>query len=478
MYTYKHLPSKERKKILLLGDDIRSNTGVGTMSREFVLGTAQHFNWFTVGGFLNTPDAGKLYDLSEEVNKTTGLEDSQVKVLSYNGYGDANLIRTLLKQEKPDAIFIFTDPRYWVWLFEIEREVRQRIPICWLNIWDDLPYPLYNKDYYNSVDALFAISKQTQLINRVVLGDQIKTKVSKYIPHGINEKDFYPLDKTSEQYKDFKNTLFGDKEIEFTVFFNSRNIHRKHPADLILAYRMFCDRIGIEAAKKCALILHTQSVDNNGTDLNAVRELLCDPEIHNVFFSEKPILPSQMNMLYNIADVTVLPTSNEGWGLSITESLMAGTMIIANVTGGMQDQMRFEDENGLWYTPNQKVPSNHRGTYKNHGPWVKPVFPTNLSLTGAPPTPYIFDDRCSPEDLAEAIEIVYRIPDQTRVEKGLKGREWVLSEESMMSSVNMCKNIIDGVDETLEKFIPRPKFDIIKVEDRPRKYLQDSVYGY
>ena len=55
-----------------------------------------------------------------------------------------------------------------------------------------------------------------------------------------------------------------------------------------------------------------------------------------------------INILYNIADVTVLPTSNEGWGLALTEAMMAGKMIIANVTGGMQDQMRFENEKGEW----------------------------------------------------------------------------------------------------------------------------------
>lgn len=164
-----YLPQKERKKILLLADDIRSTSGVGTMSREIVLGTAQHFNWFTVGGFLNTPDAGKIFDLSEEVNKKVGISDSDVKVLAYNGYGDAPLVRQLLRQEKPDAIFIFTDPRYWIWLFEIEREIRQKVPIVWLSIWDCPPAPLYNFPYYASVDTMMCISKQTKELTKEVL---------------------------------------------------------------------------------------------------------------------------------------------------------------------------------------------------------------------------------------------------------------------------------------------------------------------
>jgi hypothetical protein len=34
----------------------------------------------------------------------------------------------------------------------------------------------------------------------------------------------------------------------------------------------------------------------------------------------------------------------------LTEAILVGNPIIANVTGGMQDQMRFEDEEGNWFT--------------------------------------------------------------------------------------------------------------------------------
>ena len=38
------------------------------------------------------------------------------------------------------------------------------------------PYILYNKAFYESCDALLAISKQTKLINELVLGDKAKSK--------------------------------------------------------------------------------------------------------------------------------------------------------------------------------------------------------------------------------------------------------------------------------------------------------------
>ena len=78
-------------------------------------------------------------------------------------------------------------------MFQIEDEIRTQIPITYLNIWDDLPAPMYNQEFYDSCDALFGISKQTKNINEMVLGDKAKDKVIKYIPHGLNHKILYHL---------------------------------------------------------------------------------------------------------------------------------------------------------------------------------------------------------------------------------------------------------------------------------------------
>lgn len=475
---FRYVKKEDRKKILLLCDDIRMHSGIATMAREIVVGTAHHFNWINLGAAINHPDAGKGFDISAEVNKFAGIEDAWVRVLPNNGYGDAMQIRNLISQENPDAIFIFTDPRYWTWLFEIEREVRNQIPLMYLNIWDDLPAPLYNKSYYESCDLLMAISKQTKNINEIVLGEQAKEKVIKYVPHGINEKYFFPINEQHQDFEklqQFKKTMFKEKEIDFVVFWNSRNIRRKSPGDVILSYRLFCDIIGKDKADKCALVMHTQAVDENGTDLYAVREALCD-EHTNVYFSQEKLDTAQMNLLYNIADVGLLITSNEGWGLSLTETMMAGKMIIANVTGGMQDQMRFAyDTNDEWIDFTPEFPSNHRRTYSKHGEWAVPVYPSNISLVGSVPTPYIFDDRCRPEDVAHALTKVYYMQKEQRDAKGLKAREWVTSDESGMSARRMCENVIDAMNESFDKFTPRGRFELHKITDRPKKYITHKL---
>lgn len=470
-----YIKKEERKKILLLSDDIRMTSGISTMAREIVLGTAHRFNWVNVGAALNHPDQGKHLDISQDTNNSIGIPDASVFIYPTNGYGSPELIRTLIERENPDTIMFFTDPRYWIWLFQMENEIRKKIPMIYLNIWDDYPAPIYNKPYYESCDSFMAISKQTLNINRLVLGDTAKDKILRYVPHGINENVFFPITEfmkdANEKLEAKKKDIFKSFNPEFVLFYNARNIRRKSTSDLIAAYSVFCDMIGKEKAKKCAFLLHTDIADENGTDLSVVRDLLCDPEYQKVFFDPARYTPEGMNLLYNMADVTALISSNEGWGLSLTESMMAGRMIIANVTGGMQDQLRFEDENGKWIDFDEKFCSNHFGKYKKHGEWGVGVFPNNMSIVGSIPTPYIFDDRCDFRDVAKAIKEVYDLPVEERKRRGLAGREWVTSEESMMSAKHMCDNVVSTVEDTLKSFKPRKDFELIKVQKLERKKI-------
>jgi glycosyltransferase involved in cell wall biosynthesis len=461
---FSYLPQNERKKILLICDDIRVHSGVATVARELVINTAQHFNWVNLGGAIQHPDQGKRFDLSGDTNTNADLTDSSVTLYPVNGYGDADLIRQMLKMEKPDAIMLITDPRYFEWLFAIENEVRKTCPIIYLNIWDDLPTPLYNKGFYESCDALLAISKQTKLINELVLSDKAKNKVIEYVPHGLNENIFKPLDETDPTLVDFKKQLFNGVQKDFVLFFNSRNIRRKQIPDTMLAFRYFLDKLPKEKADKCAFVLHTEIISEHGTDLEAVRKLFFKDYPNAIYFSTNKLDASQLNMLYNIADAQILLTSNEGWGLSLTEAILAGTPIIANVTGGMQDQMGFLDENGNWFTPSPQIPSNHTGHYRKHGAWALPVYPSNRSIQGSPTTPYIWDDRCNPEDAADCIKQLYNMNKVERTTIGLKGREWALNEGGFTGK-RMGERAINAIDQLFSTWTPREKYEFINVNE-------------
>ena len=51
-----------KKKILLLSDDLRMSSGVGTMSKEFVIGTLHHYDWVQLGGAIKHPEEGKVVE--------------------------------------------------------------------------------------------------------------------------------------------------------------------------------------------------------------------------------------------------------------------------------------------------------------------------------------------------------------------------------------------------------------------------------
>lgn len=460
-----YIKKDQRKKILMLSDDIRTQSGVGRMAKEIIVNTAHYFNWVNLGGAVKHPEKGQGFDLSNEINKLANITDSEVKVVACDGYGDQNILRAIINQEKPDAIVHFTDPRYWVWMYQMENEIRQKCPLIFYTIWDDLPYPMWNREFYRSDDMLLCISKQTKNIVENVLKDHPKSDWAiQYVPHGIDENVYFPIVNDFE-FDAYKEKVLEGKDYDFVVLWNSRNIRRKNPSDIILAWRTFLDQLPAEKAKKCMLLMKTEAIFEHGTDLPAVIKSLCNPEIHKVKIIDERLSDKHLNYLYNISDTHMFMTDNEGWGLGLTESLTAGKMIIAPVQGGMQDQMRFEDEKGNWINFSAEHPSNADGKYKKCGKWAMPIFPKTRSLKGSPMTPYIFASQCSIEDAAITLMKVYKMGPKERQQRGLAGREWVLSKESGFTTSKMGQNFIDNIDKLFKEWKPQPRFTVTKVDD-------------
>ena len=100
--SFAYLPPQDRKKIMLICDDIRVHSGVATVAKEIVIHTAQHFNWVNLGGAINHPEQGKRLDLSISTNEATGLTDSSVTMYPVHDYGNPDILRQLIAIEKPD----------------------------------------------------------------------------------------------------------------------------------------------------------------------------------------------------------------------------------------------------------------------------------------------------------------------------------------------------------------------------------------
>ena len=450
-----------KKKILLLSDDLRMTSGVATMSKELVMGTVHKYDWIQLGSGINHPEVGKIIDINADIREKTRVLDASLKIIPNNGYGNLFTLRSLIETEKPDAILHFTDPHYWQWLYDAEHEIRQQIPILYYHVWDNLPDPTYNRNYYESCDWIGCISKQTYgLVHRVGKMDNetsfrpLEDWQISYVPHGINPDTFKPTDNFNG---DLKKYVYGDKEYDFILFYNNRNIKRKQPSDVILSYKLFCDSLSKENSKKCLLLMHTSPIDENGTDLTAVVKSVCPN--YDVKFVNLKLEQEQLNELYNLVDCTINIANNEGFGLGTAESIMAGTPIIVNVTGGLQDQCGFEYTAEDYINFGSLHNKRTHGSTK-HGEWVVPVWSEVNNLTGSVPTPFIYEDRVSNVIVASAIGTVYGWGREERKIRGLKGREWAIKN---LSSKLMCNSLIDGIETTFKNYKPKKKFELYRI---------------
>jgi len=455
-----------KKKILLLSDDLRMHSGIATQSKEFVMGTLHKYDWVQIGGAVKHPEEGKAIDMSQAVQNEYGVKDAYLKIYPISGYGNPNLLRQIIEIEKPDVIMHFTDPRFWVWLYQMEHEIRQNIPIMYYNIWDDIPDPLYNTNFYRSSDMLMSISKQTYGINKRILSKYgYEDWQLDYVPHGITNKRIFKIqDKGDTKFREFEQKHGLDK-YKFKILYLNRNIRRKSPGDVALAYKHMMDKLTPEQREECCFVFHASPSDENGTDMRAVCKTLL-PDYQVIFTHDNhpngSFTDEEMNFIFNSCDVYINMASNEGFGLGSLEALTCGTPIVVNVTGGMQDQCGFKNNKGEYLTAEDYVElqSNHRGTYVNHGEWVKPVFPSNISCQGSPLTPYIFDDRCSYEDAGECLLEWYKAGPEERERCGEIGRQWVKGDDARMTAKHLSESFIKNIEATFKNWKPREKYTL------------------
>ena len=397
---------KKKIKVLVLADHPYSPSGVGTQTRYMVEGLLDtgEFSFICFGGAI------KHNDYSPQKSDKYG---DDLVIFPVDGYGTQESIRSIIRTEKPDMMWFMTDPRFFTWLWEIEDEIRPLIPMVYYHVWDNLPYPVFNKVWYDSSDAVVAISKVTHDIVKNVAPDVELHR----LPHAVDEKVFKPLTK-EEKLELRKNT--GFEEDKFVVFWNNRNARRKQPGTLIFWFKEFIDKVGHD---KATLLMHTDPGDPNGPNLNAIVQELGLVEGQVKFSTNKIDFP-QMAALYNIADVTVNISDAEGFGLSTLESLNCGTPIIVNMTGGLQEQVTDGED---WYGIG--------------------IEPSSKCIIGSQDIPFIYEDRISKEDFIEALEKVYNMTAEERGALGEKGKEYANRKFSFNEYVVRWRTVLKDIHE-------------------------------
>jgi len=405
------MTTDKKIKVLTLSDHPMLPSGVATQTKN-VIEALLKSGKFQVWSF-----AGAIQHPNYQLTRTDEYgEDWTLQPV--DGYGDIHKIRNVLYNWKPDILYFMTDPRFYEWLWNSEDEIREALPMVYYHVWDNKPYPTYNNRWYEGCDFIASISKVTSDIVKTVSPNVEE----EYVPHAVNTDIFKKLDPNSPEGQEvakIRKENLNSKD-KFVVFWNNRNARRKQSGTLIFWFKKFLDKIGHDNA---VLVMHTDPNDSHGQPLEYLAQELGLNKGQVMFSTEKMPSP-HLNLLYNVADVTVNISDAEGFGLGTLESLAAETPIIVTMTGGMQEQVT-DGEN--WFGVG--------------------IEPSSKAIIGSQTVPYIYEDRINEDDFVDALVKIYEMSPAERQELGSAGRQHVLKNYDFDTFNNSWVRIMTDVHE-------------------------------
>ena len=216
----------------------------------------------------------------------------------------------------------------------------------------------------------------------------------------------------------------------------NRNARRKRTNDVIEAWSIFVKNLEEKHGKRdVTLLMHTDPQDNEGPNLFSTADKFGIQD--TIMFSTQRVGFEQINIMHNISDCCLNISYAEGFGLATLESMQCGTPIIAAKTGGLTRQVvdyRDGSQNGVALDIDLKT------------------------LVGSQSVPYIYEDYCSNEKVAEAIMEMYEKTPEEKEALSKKVVDYVESDFSFDKTVELWhESLIDVLDTWEEK--------------RDRKYL-------
>tara|TARA_B100000927_G_C16439752_1_gene459248 strand:+ start:129 stop:1400 length:1272 start_codon:yes stop_codon:yes gene_type:complete len=386
--------NKKKKKILVLADSPLAPSGVGTQTRymiEQMLKTGE-FSFYCL--------AGAIKHLDYRTHKVEPWGDDLV-IKPVNGYGDPNTIRGVLRDFKPDILWFMTDPRFFVWLWSMENEIRINVPMVYYHVWDNYPYPTFNKQFYDSNDVVCTISKVTDDIVKTVSPDVKSIR----IPHTVNTEIFKKIEAEEIEEMFRVRKMISENNVNKTIFFwNNRNARRKQAGSLLFWFKEFLDIVGHDNA---CLLMHTEPKDPNGQDLIKILEKL-ELNSGQVSLSTQKMSHKELAMVYGSVDCTINISDAEGFGLATLESLACETPIIVNMTGGLQEQVT---DGTNWFGIG--------------------IEPSSKAIIGSQDVPWIYEDRIKKEDFISSLVTFHNMKKEDREKMGKMGRDHIINNYSL-----------------------------------------------
>lgn len=402
----------------MISDHPLSTSGVGTQARWLINGLVNtgKYSFRCFGGAIK-------HDNYEIV-----AVDPDFIIKPTNGFGDKNLLRKTLAQVRPDALMLFTDPRFFIWIWEMADEIQQICPITYWHLWDNTPWPEFNRVLYDSTDLINCINWPTYQMVK----ERFPEKTN-YIPHAVPKDLFKPIPK--HEARDFKIKLLGRERADhFTVLYVSRNARRKMPADILKSWQMFLEQLKQKYGHTNAtIVMHCDPLDQEGTNLHSVVDMLGISQ--NLIFSKDRIGFEDMRILYNLCDTIVNRSSNEGFGLPTLEAMMCGKPIIALKTGGLTRQVEDID------------------TGEQYGIALEPEV---KSMVGNLMIPYIYEDFVSHKTLMNAFMKMYEMGPEQREALGQKAMTHAHKDYDLNAVVAEWDRTLTQTIETWNNPVTKP----------------------
>jgi glycosyltransferase involved in cell wall biosynthesis len=396
--SYFNKEKRTKKVILAISDIPLAATGVAVQFNQlitYLIGTGE-FQFYVIGGAVKHPDM-------------------DVKVLNDDfilepcvGQGNKDVVKARLTDLQPDAVFIFTDPHQYVYLWEMADEVHQVCPILYWHVWDNDPYPDCNTVWYQGTDFIGTISQLTHGL----VSSKFPEK-TKYIPHTFAPNLYFPLPQESKRRA--SEFFYKERVDHYKMLWVNRNGHRKQLNELLPTFKMFLDWLEKkEGHRNSTLLLRTEIHDPEGPNVQANINALQLQD--NVIMIDEKLDYPLMNILYNSADLNLNISKAEGFGLTLLTAMNTKTLCAGVMTGGMKEQL-VDPVTGEKFGIPIKV--HHR------------------NLVGSQLVPYIYEDYASREDILAAMIQAYSMSEEDReeiVEKAYNRAKTFFGYEKIMNT--------------------------------------------
>lgn len=355
-------------KILFFGERVTSKSGFAWLNRHILkaLHEAGHEVHAVLWVYRGLRPIDFRPDLTLDENGLTEVKNAlpyRCYPLSYEGeYWGANRVEEYIRQIKPDVILAHGDPQHLQagGMGVIEQARKHEIPLVAYVAIDGENHRDWTGQNFNMINFPVVYTHWAREVLCKEFEGYPFTKVIRtiYPPHKllhwIEEEERKQLKKDPPfKIKNWEGKEFGSLEDKKIILAVGRNTQRKAHARLIRAVRLLKNE---SKRDDFVVIFHTNPRAPTTMALDLIQLTLIYGVDDKVIFTFNPdpaaesgiVTDAALNLLYGMADIHVMSSKREGFGLPLIEAAMSGTASITTNYASMAEVLA--DERG-WLVP-------------------------------------------------------------------------------------------------------------------------------